>query len=484
MAICNQMHEGRDMAAEHDVPEHTEERNEHSTAERTEARTGKGTDAGTGMGTEARTGARIREAVGTASIAGSGSLSRALTLVFAIAAGVAVANVYLAQPLLVTMGHDLGLAAGTVGVVVTLTQVGYGFGLFLLVPLGDLVDRRRLLVGQFALLAAALAGVGLAGNAASLFVAMIAVGLLAVVTQAVVAYAAALAAPAQRGRVVGSVTSGVVTGILLARTVSGTVADLAGWRAVYLGFAALTLALAGTLYRVLPRRRDDRVPASVDTPPSDRKAPPSYRKLLVSTVTLFVEERLFRVRALFALLIFAAFSTLWSSVALPLSEPPLSLSHTAIGAFGLAGAAGALGAIPAGRLSDRGHANRVTGIALVLLTLSWLPLAFTRQSLWALVLGTIVLDLAVQAVHVTSQTLIHPLRPDAGSRLIGGYMIFYSIGSAGGAIASTTLYAAAGWLAVCALGAAFGALALLVWVLELVRAHRMEGRSAAPPVTP
>ncbi|MGW1995541.1 MFS transporter [Embleya sp. NPDC001921] len=477
------------MTAEHDLPEHTGERTDASTAERTEGRIGKGiearTRARTGKGTEARTGARTREAAGNASTAGSGSLSRALTLVFAIAAGVAVANVYLAQPLLVTMGHDLGLAAGTVGVVVTLTQVGYGFGLFLLVPLGDLIDRRRLLVGQFALLAAALAAVGLAGNAALLFVAMIAVGLLAVVTQAVVAYAAALAAPAERGRVVGAVTSGVVTGILLARTVSGTVADLAGWRAVYLGFAGLTLVLAGTLYRVLPRRRDDRAPASVEAPPSGRKAPPpSYRRLLVSTVTLFVEERLFRVRALFALLIFAAFSTLWSSVALPLSEPPLSLSHTAIGAFGLAGAAGALGAIPAGRLSDRGHANRVTGIALVLLTLSWLPLAFTRQSLWALVLGTIVLDLAVQAVHVTSQTLIHPLRPDAGSRLIGGYMIFYSIGSAVGAIASTTLYAAAGWLAVCGLGAAFGALALSIWVLEPWRGRRVRGRSAAAPVTP
>ncbi|MFE3197343.1 MFS transporter [Embleya sp. NPDC059237] len=386
-------------------------------------------------------------------------ISRALTLLFAIAAGVAVANVYLAQPLLVTMGHDIGLAPGTVGVVVTLTQVGYGFGLFLLVPLGDLIDRRRLIVGQFALLAVALVAVGTARGAAPLFPAMIAVGLLAVVTQAVVAYAASLAAPAERGRVVGAVTSGVVVGILLARTVSGVLADLAGWRAVYLCSAALTLVLAATLYRVLPRRRAG-------------TAPLSYRRLLGSTVRLFVEEPVFRVRAGFALLIFAAFSTLWSSIALPLSEPPLSLSHTAIGAFGLAGAAGALGAIPAGRLADLGHAHRVTGIALVLLTVSWLPLALTRRSLWALVVGTIVLDLAVQAVHVTNQSLIYPLRPDAGSRLIGGYMIFYSIGSAGGAIASTTLYAAAGWTAVCLLGAGFGALALLLWALDPTRRGR------------
>ncbi|MFC7650121.1 hypothetical protein ACFQX6_64640 [Streptosporangium lutulentum] len=134
-----------------------------------------------------------------------------------------------------------------------------------------------------------------------------------------------------------------------------------------------------------------------------------------STLTLFAQERLLRLRALLALLIFAAFSTLWSCVALPLSAPPLSLSHTAIGAFGLAGAAGALAATAAGRLNDRGLSQRTTGIGLALLAASWLPLAFARQSLWALTVGVIVLDLAVQAVHVTNQSLIYALRPDAGS---------------------------------------------------------------------
>jgi predicted MFS family arabinose efflux permease len=379
---------------------------------------------------------------------------RGVVLLFAVAAGTAVATIYFAQPLLVTMGADLGIAASTVGAIVTLTQLGYGLGLFLLVPLGDLLDRRRLVVGQLALLAVAELVAATAANGAVLLAGMAAIGVLAVVTQILVAFAASLAAPAERGRVVGLVTTGVVLGILLARTVSGALADVAGWRAVYLFSAGVTVLIAIVLYRVLPTSR----PAGARL---------NYRRLLRSTVSLFVREPVFRLRGTLALLIFAAFGTLWSSVALPLSED--GYSHTVIGAFGLAGAAGALAAAPAGRLADRGRAQWTTGMALGLLLVSWVPLGFTRTSLWALAAGAILLDFAVQAVHVTSQTLIYPLRPDAGSRLIGGYMIFYSVGSGLGAIGSTTVYAFAGWTGVCLLGAGFSAVALGVWSLRAVR---------------
>ncbi|UNO43123.1 MFS transporter [Streptomyces sp. MST-110588] len=380
-------------------------------------------------------------------------LSRGVVMLFAVACGAAVANVYFSQPLLVTMGHDLAMSPALVGSVVTLTQVGYGLGLFFLVPLGDVADRRRLVVAQLLLLVLALAVVAAARTAAVLLVGMAATGLLAVVTQTLVAFAASLAPPAERGRVVGRVTGGVVIGILLARTASGLMADLAGWRSVYLASALLTALLALVLYRVLPRHSA--------APPATLR----YGQLLRSTVTLFARERLLRLRALFGLLIFAAFSTLWSSVALPLSQAPYFLSHSAIGALGLIGAAGALAANVAGRLNDRGLSRRTTGTALALLAVSWLPLAFTRSSLAALIVGVILLDLAVQAVHVTNQTLIYALHPEAGSRLIGGYMVFYSIGSATGAIAATSLYTVAGWGAVCALGAAFSCLGLLLWAL-------------------
>ncbi|MGW6026237.1 MFS transporter [Streptomyces sp. NPDC055099] len=387
-------------------------------------------------------------------------LTRGVVTLFAVACGASVANVYFSQPLLVTMGHDLAMSPALVGSVVTLTHVGYGLGLFFLVPLGDIADRRRLIVTQLLVLVVALVVVATAPTAAILLAGMAATGLLAVVTQTSVAFAASLAPPAERGRVVGLVTSGVVIGILLARTASGLMADLAGWRSVYLASATLTALLALILYQVLPHGRVQ--PRDGDTPSTP---PLRYGELLRSTITLFARERLLRLRALFGLLIFAAFSTLWSSVALPLSEVPYSLSHSAIGALGLIGAVGAVAATAAGRLNDRGLSRRTTGIALALLTVSWVPLAFTRDSLWALVVGVVLLDLAVQAVHVTNQTVIYALRPDAGSRLIGGYMVFYSIGSATGAIAATSLYTVAGWGAVCALGAAFSCLGLALWAL-------------------
>lgn len=397
---------------------------------------------------EAVTRRKARSGKGSSSVP-----SRGVVTLFAVACGAAVANVYFSQPLLVTMGHDLAMSPALVGSVVTLTHIGYGLGLFFLVPLGDVADRRRLIVAQLLLMAVALAVVATARTAAILLAGMAATGLLAVVTQTLVAFAASLAPPAGRGRVVGLVTSGVVIGILLARTASGLMADLAGWRSVYLASASLTALLALVLYRVLPRR--------TGAPPTALR----YGQLLRSTVTLFAQERLLRLRALFGLLIFAAFSTLWSSIALPLSRAPYFLSHSAIGALGLIGAAGALAATVAGRLNDRGLSHRTTGIALALLTASWLPLAFTRSSLWALAAGVILLDLAVQAVHVTNQTLIYALHPDAGSRLIGGYMVFYSIGSATGAIAATSLYAVAGWSAVCVLGATFSCLGLALWAI-------------------
>ncbi|MFF2020603.1 MFS transporter [Streptomyces sp. NPDC058171] len=379
---------------------------------------------------------------------------RGVVPLLAVAGGAAVANVYFAQPLLVTIGHDLGMSPALVGGIVTLTQVGYGLGLLLLVPLGDVVDRRRLIVTQLLLLVAALAVVAVAPAASVLLAGMAAVGLLAVVTQTLVVHAASLAPPDRRGRIVGQVTGGVVIGILLARTVSGLLADVAGWRSVYLASAALTALLALVLHRSLPQPHGDAAPSTL-----------RYGQLLRSTVTLFAREPLLRLRALLALLVFAAFSTLWSSVALPLSEAPHSLSHTAIGAFGLIGAVGALAANAAGRLNDRGLSRWTTGGGLALLAVSWLPLAHVDGSLWALVVGVIVLDFAVQAVHVTNQTLIYALHPEAGGRLIGGYMVFYSIGSAAGALAATSLYAAFGWGAVCALGAGTSTLAFLVWAL-------------------
>ncbi|WP_342440488.1 MFS transporter [Paenibacillus sp. FSL L8-0436] len=383
-------------------------------------------------------------------------MPRYVPLLFAIACGLAVANIYYAQPLLDAIADEFRIPHSSAGIVITITQACYALGLLLLVPLGDLLNRRSLIAGQMLLSVLALVVVGTASSSIVLFIGMAIVGLLAVVTQTLVAFAATLAAPAERGRVVGLVTSGIVIGILLARTFAGLLTDLAGWRSVYVVSAGLSLLMAGVLFRVLPHEEHERESLS-------------YLQLLRSTLTLFLQERVLRIRAALALMIFTAFSILWTSLVLPLSAPPLSLSHTAIGAFGLAGAAGALAAARAGRLADRGLGQRTTGAALILLLVSWLPISYTEHSLWALIAGILLLDLAVQAVHVTNQSMILSVRPEARSRLTAGYMIFYSIGSATGSIASTTIYEHMGWNGVCLLGAVVSALALLFWALT----HRL-----------
>ena len=245
-------------------------------------------------------------------------------------------------------------------------------------------------------------------------------------------------------------------GLLLARTLSGALADLWGWRAVYLMSAALSALLAVALALGLPRRR---LPS----------AGMGYGALLRSMYTLVLTEPVLRVRGMIALLMFAAVSVFWTALVLPLSAPPHALSHTAIGAFGLVGVAGVLMAARAGRLADGGQGQRTTGAGLVLLCLSWIPLALLDWSLWALALGVLLLDVALQALHVTNQAMIFSIGAQAHSRLVGAYMLFYAAGSGLGAIAATTVYAHAGWPGVCALGAGFSAAALLFWLATLPR---------------
>lgn len=372
-----------------------------------------------------------------------------ITFLFSLTCALAVANVYSAQPLLESISLSLQVPVGTIGSVVTVTQIGYAAGLIFLVPLGDRVKRKTLVVTLLLLSMLALIVAGLSSNFVTLLCAVLFIGLMAVIVQIVVAWAAILAAPQRRGKVVGTVTSGIVLGILLARFISGSIADIAGWRAVYLTAAFLMLLIACIVAKGVPA-----------TPPQARA--PSYLSLLASAFRLFITESQLRKGGVFALLIFAAFSMLWTTMVMPLSA--LALSHTQIGMFGLAGVAGALAAAKAGAWADRGWGQRATGLALALLTLSWLPIAYTETSLVWLVAGIIMLDFAVQTVHVINQSNLIAARPEAASRLVGAYMCFYSIGSATGAIVATQLYACFGWQAVCLAGASVSACAFLIWL--------------------
>ncbi|MBO0144530.1 MFS transporter [Agrobacterium sp. Ap1] len=395
-------------------------------------------------------------------------LSRDTTMIFAVAAGVSVANIYYAQPLLDVIAQDVRIAPSDIGLVVTLTQVGYALGLIFFVPLGDLIDRRRLILGQGVLSVIALIVVGTSNTGPILLAGLAAMGLLAVMVQVLVAFAASLSVPAQRGRTVGIVTSGVVVGILAARLVAGFLADLGGWRAVYLTSAMLTAGMVVLLMRVLPKQPS----------PNNRN---SYVETVRSTAVLFLRDRILLVRGLLASLIFASFSAFWTALALPLSAPPVSYSLTQIGMLGLLGIAGALAAAGAGKLADRGLGQWTTGSSLVLLLASWALIAMMPISLLFLFAGIVLLDLAVQAIHVTNQSIILARYPDASSRLIGGYMVFYSIGSAIGAISSTVAYAYGGWSGVSMIGAGFCAIALSQWgaTLRLTTERTQRGASTS-----
>ncbi|PKV97302.1 putative MFS family arabinose efflux permease [Amycolatopsis echigonensis] len=382
--------------------------------------------------------------------------------VFAAVCAVAVASIYAAQPVLAEIGPDLGVPDADLGWIVAAGQLGYLAGLAALVPLGDLVDRRKLIAAHLLLTAVGAALAAVAAQAWLLLTGLALAGLFAVVVQTTVAYAAALSTPEERGRTLGVVTSGVVIGILGARVAAGALAELWGWRSVYVALAVLLVTLAGVVLKTMP--------------PDPRRDGTTYRQVLTSLGGLF-REPLFLSRGLIAFFLFASFGTLWSGLSLPLAADPWNLSTAQIGLFGLVGLAGALGAARAGRWADRGCASLVTGGALILLTASWL--AVGQPSLWLLGLGVLVLDFAVQAVHVSNQHLLTAAHPDRTSSVIGGYMIFYSLGSALGAATTTAAFATAGWTGSSVLGAAFAGCAFAVWAAARFARGRAEVRACS-----
>jgi predicted MFS family arabinose efflux permease len=367
---------------------------------------------------------------------------------FAAVCAVAVASIYAAQPVLTEVGRELGVPAADLGWIVAAGQLGYLAGLAVLVPLGDVTDRRTLIAGHLLLSAAGVALAAVAPRAWILLVGLALAGLFAVVVQTTVAYAAALSAPEERGRNLGVVTSGVVVGILGARVAAGALAAAWGWRSVFVALAVLLVALAGLVLRLLP--------------PDTRTERATYRQVLTSLSGL-LRNRLFVSRGLIAFFLFASFSTLWSGLSLPLADAPWHLSTAQIGLFGLAGLAGALGAARAGRWADAGRASTAAGGALALLAVAWLAIGQAPWSLWLVVAGVVMLDFAVQVVHVSNQHLLTMTYPDRTSSVVGGYMLFYSLGSALGATATTTAFAEAGWTGSSLLGAGFAACAFVVW---------------------
>jgi predicted MFS family arabinose efflux permease len=400
---------------------------------------------------------------------------RIVGLVLAFACGLTVANLYYAQPLLGPIADTFGITQGAATTVVTVTQLGYAIGLALLLPLGDLLENRALASRTLIATAIALAAAALAPSF-GVFLALAALtGLTSVVVQILVPLAAHLAPADQRGRFVGQVMSGLLLGILLARTVSSLVSAVLGWQAIFAFSAVAMLVVSVALVRVLPQRKPERGGGS-----------DSYGELLRSVVTIARDEPVLRRRAVCQALMFASFTAFWTAISFEL-EDHHGFSQTEVGLFALVGAAGALAAPLAGRLGDRGHGRIGSGLALALGVVAMLLAAVGASSLVLLALAGILLDLAVQSHQVLSQRVVYGLRPDARARVNTVFMCSIFIAGAAASALTGWLHDVGGWSTVALVAAAFPAVGLALWALPATRPaeeRAAEERAAgAVPVT-
>lgn len=383
----------------------------------------------------------------------AGEPSAALVTMLAVAAGALVANLYYAQPLIASIGPELGVSPDWAGSMVSITQIGYGVGLFLLVSLADLVENRRLVLITLVLTVVSLLGAAVSTTAAPFFIASFAIGLCSTGAQVLIPFAAHLVPEATRGRVVGNVMAAVLTGIMLARPVSLFIAALFGWRAVFWGSAALMAVIGLALARMMP--------------PHKPRGGMHYGQILASMVGLFRQTPILRRRAAYQSFMFCAFNMFWTAAPLMLADR-FGMSQHGIALFALAGAGGALAAPLAGRLADNGFTRIATVGAMVVLGLAFygtLP-AMQAGALVALILLTILLDAAVQVNQVVSQRIIFQLPAETRGRVNAIYMTIAFLGGALGSALATTTYHWGGWTTTADAGALIGVLMLALFATE------------------
>lgn len=373
-------------------------------------------------------------------------LTRSLILLMAVVCGVSVANLYYIQPLESQIAATFHLSQSATGIAAMLTQVGYALGLLLFVPLGDMCERRSLILRMLALVALSLMSFSFSPNYGILLGASFAIGITTIVPQVIVPYAAHLSAPENRGKVIGVVMSGLLIGILLSRTFSGIIGAALNWRAVYRLAAVLILLLCVLIRWLFPR--------------SDQDATVSYPALLASIPGLVAKERTLRESSVNGFFMFGSFCAFWTSLIFLLETPTYRMGTREAGLFGIAGAAGAMIAPVVGRTADR-HTPRFTvGIGIMLSTLGYICFAFYGLHLWGLIAEVIILDLGNQCGQVSNMARIQALGDGARSRNNTVYMFTYFLGGAAGSFLGTLFWQHLGWHGVCLVGLVFQAMAL------------------------
>ncbi|QDA59457.1 MFS transporter [Hymenobacter jejuensis] len=383
-----------------------------------------------------------------ASAVSAPAIDAALVWLMAITCGLVVANIYYNQPLLADIGNTFHLSDSKVSLIATATQIGYTLGLFLVVPLGDKVERKRLILLKLLCAAAAMALAAFAPSFVVLVVASVLIGIFSAVPQLLIPMAASLANDEDRGRIVGKVMSGLLIGILLSRTISGYVGAHFGWRTMFWAGSAAMVVLTGVLALKLPTSR----PSFTGT----------YASLMKSLVSLTRDLQPLRRAALVGGFLFAGFSVFWTTLVFFLEGSPYHYGSDVVGFFGLIGACGALAAPLAGKAADKKGPDYAIRIGLLLALAAYAILGFGGYHLAGLVVGVIILDVGVQATHISNQSSIFALIPEARSRLNTVYMTAYFIGGSLGSLAGGFAWANAGWAGVSATGFSFVLAAFLI----------------------
>tara|TARA_R110000868_G_scaffold92100_4_gene255389 strand:+ start:128713 stop:129894 length:1182 start_codon:yes stop_codon:yes gene_type:complete len=378
-------------------------------------------------------------------------ISRGLTFVMAIAAGLAVANIYYNQPMLGIIMAEFDHSS-TAALIPTATQLGYAVGLFLLVPLGDLFDRRKLIVLQFLLLAVVLVIEGAAPSATILFATSVLLGACSTVAQQIIPLATALAPPESRGKTIGTVMAGLLCGILLSRTLAGFVSTHLGWREMFWLAAPLAIMAAILMAVMLPR---DKPRTSI-----------GYGEALLSVLFLCKEQPALRRATLTQAALFGSFSAFWTILALHLQEPDYQMGADVAGMFGVLGAIGVLAAPLSGRLADRYGPARVIAAGVIVCVISWLTFGLWT-ALAGLIIGVIILDFGVQSAMISNQHVIFGLMPEARSRINTVYMTGMFLGGSFGSAGATYAWGFGGWPAVCGFGLTLSVLAMIPSMMRL-----------------
>lgn len=375
-----------------------------------------------------------------------------------LATGFIVANIYYNQPLLSDIAATFRVSNGEAGQIAMFTQIGYAVGLLLIIPLADMFKRKRLMLIDLAFVVVALLLAASAQKVWILAVSSLLVGITSVVPQVLVAMAAHLAVPEERGRKIGTIMSGLLIGILLSRTISGFVGEQLGWRAMFYIAAGLMLVMWLLIALIVPEVEPD--------------YKGSYGSLMKSLISIAKEEPKLRLAAFRGALCFACFSAFWTTLVFLLREPPFNQGSAVAGAFGLVGAFGALAASFIGRLSDKANPNQLITYTLVLLLLSFVIFFAFSHSLAGLIVGVILMDMGVQATHISNQAIIFSLNPQARNRINTVYMVSYFIGGSAGTFLASKVWGVYHWSGVCVIGIALSAIVLLVHLLSLTKKDR------------